>query len=1372
MATCPLKSLPEWKELVKAKGETLAYFYWDKYEGDVSKMDFTKTEHPENPLIDHLYNKIIAMDKQLILHLATPTDKRHYTFNGERVAMSVTEKTKLSNKMPERTPTQKIEDEQKSEWGTTGHSFMENYITKNLIDEKGYAREEFLNETIDSLLNPSIQNNLKTFARELIRSYNPGTRFLIEKKVINTKEKGMLASTIDFKAIEPVETNGKMDIKIDTLDWKFMSIDKTREEDIPWYKRKDWIPQMGEYNKIDREYGATTAQFRKSRMIPFQLNYEYNKNKLYPASIEIGNLDNLKETKLYLLPVPSDTESTGIKANDILVKSLEQYYNKLANKKFSPEEKFLKGMQLGELSKAIRTLRMQQDFSQLYNVGKTFMDNANKAFKEFEGIDYSNLTQDDVSKKLEQLLEFKDSAEKFATIDETYLLNYPKETLNDEGKKILIGLESISGATGRMMNKIAELQKEYVVQLALKERVTTEENKESILSPEKEIKGLAGSITEPSKLGSRIINLTTNLLDNFRSSVNIEMGRLLNEFGDILVPLEKLAKSQGKLAFDYIGKVDNGHLSLIKKVDKEFWNQISEAKQAKNKQFLLDNLNLKEYNKLAKVTIEKRIEQINDTRFSTEETDNIERRKFEIEKAKNSLEIESDNFNGYNSGYFAHLFNKTMLVEKHYSQEYKELLNNKEALEVWNFFTLLNERGMTNGYLSYKGSSFFALIEASMLQKLSASSDLIKESGDLFKDLYKMRINEENQYSKIDPETGKPKKAIPKLFTRTDKDVHQLSRDLTKVGTLWVKALLEYESARRMEMTLLTLTNVERAKGHLVTDESNIPISINGELQTDLTTNKNADIMQTIVDDNIYGEREDLASIGGKSLSFITNKLSKEGDVNNEKATSIKKGMESMNMLTQSLAVGLKATIAIPNYFGNHFQSFINNGGMYTYSEFFKNHLKMVIGNLSTIQKGLIDILVPLNGDPYMEARRKIAWKQGYIKWLGTWTMQEAMMSTNYLPERNLQFTNALSNINNAIVINGRIINARQYLQKLDKVKYTKNDQGEFITSQGERKSLEKTFNKRVEELKDKYSLEKTAKIENDKIVIPDVSEEELARFRTKIVEWGRNLNGQMSQENKAGYRRDVMLKSLAMFRNWIPKQISVRGHDIRYNLEIEEWEYGRTRAFAKTVVQLGMKNIFNMFDIIRGTDKGLAILDKMLDQKREEYYKKTGNQLEITPEEYYDMMRMELSNEMKELGMLFGLIAVVLGAKLVAPNKDEDLLTKNKYKYFAKIVNKISNEVDFYYDPMSFVTMTKGNFLPAMGLLVKAQKVLTSLGSETYGYATNNQQLIDKSYPVKYFLDLMPVTSQFEREWLPLIDPELAREMGIKVITQPRVQQ
>jgi hypothetical protein len=783
---------------------------------------------------------------------------------------------------------------------------------------------------------------------------------------------------------------------------------------------------------------------------------------------------------------------------------------------------------------------------------------------------------------------------------------------------------------------------------------------------------------------------------------------------------------------------------------------LSKAKDKKDKKFLLENMDVAKYNALAKDAIAKGIEELEKVQFASNEIKDKEIREFRIKKLRDSLDINRETFSGYQGYQFAYLFNEAMNEDDHLSSEYKEMAKSKAALDMWNFFTLLNERGKQMGYLAKKGLAFFPLVEATMIDKISQSKDLGAQTKDMFKDLYLVRDEELQNYSKLDPETNKVKKEIPKYFTRTERDVTQLSRDLTKVGPLWIRALLKYEMAKGMEDMLLTMHSVEKNRGHIITEKDEI-VWEGGAPKVDLGSNKNADQLQVIADDFLYGLSEDLGSIGNIGLGKLTK------DENKKLAT--KKLLNNANKLTQSLAVGLKALIAIPNYFGQHFQTFINAGNLYTPFEYEKNHVKMFVpGGLTTEDKALIDLFVPLNEDITTEKQKALAKKQGYIKGLSAWSIQDVTMVTNYLPERVLQMTNAKTMNDNSMVENGKIVNIRQYLAAEDrKTKYQ--------MSVADRKALENTFEERVKELKETRALSKIVEVTDNDITIPGVSDEELAKYRTKVIEYGRDLSGQMNIDNKAEYRRDSLLRSFMMFKGWIPKQVSVRTLDINKNLQNDEWQYGRTRLFVKTIAHLGRNTISGMRDILQGNEKGLAIMDDILEQKRKDYFDKTGQILDITEEEFYDLMRRQLANQMKELGLLMGLLALVLAAKAAVPPDDADTLTKNRYKFWAKAINKISDELAFYYNPTSAESMTKGSILPAMGLLTRVERAFGALSKEVYGYATDDEKLQEKAHPTKYFLDLIPGPAQFQQEILPLIYPDMAKEMGIKVSSQARQQ-
>jgi hypothetical protein len=1122
-------------------------------------------------------------------------------------------------------------------------------------------------------------------------------------------------------------------------------------------------------------YGAKSNQLRKTRMVPFIAGYTNNipgdtESGIRLNALEIGDLSDPKNTELYLLPVPLDTESTNNKEVDALLTSLRTQYKKMYDILVSPEDQPTKNLELNELEKAIRTLHMQMDFAPLAFVGTTFVNNAKKALKSFVDIDYSTMTKEQISDKLKQLLEFRKSAEKFTSIDDIYASTVDRENLSNEDKETLKSLKEVNDYTEELVGTIAAIQEEYVKWLAAEEEVVAPGQEDSVLDAEVEVQKFARTFLEGSKLSAVLVRLGSKLILQARSLVNIVFAQKVSEYTPKLLELEKEAAAKGKSAFDLIGRVKEGGLYLINKIDSEFFKRREEAQKAGDKQFFLDNMDLDKYNELLKETLNKRIGDI-EARYTTESEEDKRQRKYRITELQENLDVNDSNFRGFYDKSFLHLFNQSVKETENYSAEYKEMAKSEAALAVWEYFTNLNIEARKMGYLVNKSNSFFPLIEATTLQKFSQTGYDFKQIRDFFTDSYKVKINEEQTYSKTDPETNKVRKQIPKLFTRTDKAVDELSKDLNKVLALWTKSLLEYKAQKELESTLLTLDVIEKNKGHVVVDEKGDVVFEGGEPKIDTSSNKNAEILQVIADDYLYGLNENLGSFGNVQIGSAVDKLSKgTEEEKDKKKVSVKKGLDTLNRYTQGLAVGAKALVAIPNFFGNQFQAIINAGDLITAKQWLKNEaLAIVPGGLSVIDKGLISLVVPLNENIAEEQQRIIAGKQGFINWLGTWSINDIMMATNSFPEKKIQIATAKTFNDTSMVENGKIVNIRQFLRKQDQSRYKKDSAGKRIVSEADRKAIDKTFEARVKELQDTRSLTKIAEIQDDRVVIPGVSQEELAKYRVKVIDYGRNINGQMTLDDKADYRRDSLFKSFMMFKNWIPKQVYVRAGDIQKNEKVGEWEYGRARLFLKVWQHTGFTAVSSLRDIISGNDKGLAALDKILKEKKQDYYRKTGKELKITEEEFYDLVRKQINNQFKELGILFALIGLVLAAKAAKPPEDADDLTKNRYKFWAKAINKISDELAFYYNPTSAESITKGSIMPALGLLSKVEKIGTSLLSEGYGYATGDEKMMETSHPLKYTLDVIPFISQFDREVLPIIYPELAKEMGIRVTTQSR---
>lgn len=1354
--------------------------------GDIKNKDIYY-QTGGNTAVDALYDTINEKAKEIVGPIPeTGTKgqpgykKRHYTFKGNEVDFSVTEKIKGNVVIPNRTPKQAFRDNEAKNWGSEGHEFLHKNIVENFIDDQGYALPKFTNNPIDTKLPKKVRDLLHSFAGELISSYPPGTRFQLEKNVINESGKETLASMIDFVAIVPKEDeNGEQKAKAEILDWKFTAFDETYSDDVPWYKQRDWKSQMVEYAKIITNYGISASDITKARMIPFKMTYKDINSKDYKkgttiSKIQIGDLNNLKEAKTYLLPVAIDAESTGYDLIDELLSGLRAEHRKIFNSVVDEADRETKNRDLNEIAKAIRLLHMKLDFKPLLSVANNYLKNATKLVESLKGVDYSTLSEEEINAKLKDIIEAKESANKYVEITRAFQLVMDP---NDAGDKILLNrfaaldviIEDLLTDTtkqkrGAKNPSLGQLQAEYAMQLSIILGLSDEKHKTEVLSNERAINKLSKSFLEASKLPAYLVHLGVNMIGKVKNLVNFEYNDKMAEFKKVLIPLEKLASAQGKKAFYMIAKKTEKGLELYKKLDSGFIQEVQEAKAAKDKAFFKKNMDTAKYKKVLKEALEENEKKILSRNWYPLDIEaNKKRKEVELAKLRNRLNIERDGFNGYSDKYFMYLFYNSIVEEDHYSEEFTAIKNQPETLAAWEFFTELNEEAKKLGYLDKHSLSFFPLMEATMLERLHQTDNLGGEARDLFGDTYKMRINERQNLAKVNPETGLVDRTIPKYYTATDKQVNQLSTNLDMVGSMWIHAILEYKAAKNLEFSLLTLLDVEKSKQNLAVANGQL-IFQGGKPMSEKKDNENIAPFQAIIDDAVYFIKEDLNSWGAQKVASASELGAKSGEQAENRAVSAKKAIRTADKLVHQLAIGLKPLIGIANWFGIHMQTFINSGNFYNFAEFEKYHAQILTNTLTKEQKALLHLVMPLD-NLVGEARRGTAREQGsLIKWLSTWSFTEAMMATNSWPDRQSQFASSAAMNKNSMVVDGKIVNIRQHLAAEDrKIKYKPE------TTVAQRKALEKSFNSRVKALRETKGLEKVVQIIDDKIVIPGVDNKALADYRLKTIEYGRKLSGLMSEDNKMGYRRDTILSSFMMFRSWMPKHIGTRVLGINKNLELDEWEYGKTRLFAKLVFTLGMRSISTINNIIIGNEAGLAYMKGMVEAKRQSYFNSTGKKLTISDEEFYDLVRTELQNQMKELLVLVSVVALTLKVSAMEPPEDATPAEVNKYKYLAKMFNKMADEISFYYNPLSLDAFSKGSIMPSLQLTSKVASLFKHLWNETEGHIMDDEELIKGAHPTKYFLNLVPGASQFQNELLPLYWPELAKELGVRVTRESR---
>jgi hypothetical protein len=1327
---------------------------------------YQKTELTGEEKRDAFFDKVMGIAKRMRLVDSDPDD-RHYTIDLRRIKHSVTKWIKRgeANKFI-RTEAQKIIDNQKQFWGSDVHSYLEQMFKNSYLDENGYRRAVPNPYKATTQLNKDVTDVLDGLIERVLASYPEGTRFISEEYIIN--EKDDVASTLDFMAFVPEGDSFYVEI----LDWKTLTLDLEQTEDVPWFKQSEYKKQMGEYVKIFQRYGLKPSQIRRARMIPIKANYEnidpanYN-SPLFLESIEIGDLDNPKDTQLYLLPVPLDFESTGNKRLDTLIQALRDQYDKFVRRVVDPTQQYIKDTQREELSRAIRKLHLQMDFAPLASIGNTFLGNARSGIDKIKNKDFSTMSLEEMQGILQELNYITDGAEKYQELSDVFIYVNKDNKLSEEEKELLSDLERLKSRTETLLADALQIKQLYVAQLAVNYGITRENPVESvkraaagefiqegsILNPERELSGFDRMMTEGANMGSRAINLMQRIWDIGKNNADRQVGLQIRAFDKVLMAAQKEATAKGVDVFNLIATTVNGVPRYIEKLGADFQEKINKARDDRNKSFFLSVIDKAKYNKLVK-------EVVDSGTLAIDSNPNIddEEKARRIDRLKDRLILDRESFHGYTDSLFYKIFYQSIDSDKHASKEYKAM--SPAALDLWKFIVEgLNAKAQDMGYIGKADSSFFALMDALIVDKFSDVKNVGANIGDFFKDTYTVRMAEEKALGKlIDRETGKPERQIPKYFTRTDRKANQLSTDLTKVVPLWIKAINEYELRNQMDDVFLTILAVEKNKGNLLVDKDNDLLNDMGEPIVS-AENKNFELTENIYDSYILGINESENSFSNKYIKLAFDKTGGLKEDKERRKLGAKKIVKGLTAWTQMLGTGLKLTVGIPNWFGVQFQAYINAGNFYKFREFEKNNARAVIpGLLDDIQKGLLDIFMPLNEDVATEERRKIAWKQSTIKWLKTWTFQDAMMLTSSLPEKRLQIANALTFIENTMVMDGKLVNIRQYLTQQDRA-------AKYQMSESERAALEKSFESRVQELKDTKSLLKTADDSGEYVTIPGVSDEEIAKYRITIRDNYRDMSGQMSQEDKAGYTRDTMASAFMMFKGWIPKQISLRAKDIKYNVKQERWEYGRTRLFGKLLLKYKGSAFKKGIAIMSGTDEGLKIMQEILDAKRDDYFEKYGEELQITNEEFYDMMRKAVRDQFREIEVVLLTLALYFGTKHFADDDDEeDDATKNRWKWLSKVMYKTAEEVNFYYNPLSVDGFTNGNLIPGMTIITKAAKIIDTGVTEMYGGITGDQELTEDNYFGKAVFDIVPGPSQFQKGVLPYVAPQVAKEWGIRV--------
>lgn len=1287
-------------------------------------------------------------------------------------------------------------NELKRKYGVEGHADFQE-IHSRYYNENGTKKEIPLERTEKfHLPSQDVYDKLEKYYVSLINDFPEGT--LIFSEVIIYDDKQKEAGTIDFLAIEP---SGKANI----LDWKFMNFGKG-QEDVAWYKQGAYNVQIGRYKEIlNKNYGI--KEFGLLRAIPIAMKFE-NENKkdkkspLQLTGIAIGSVNPSEIQSLKLLPVAEESESTGYEALDNIIKRLNAHLRQVSKEKVSTEEeKQFKIERLNTLNKAIRQAHITHNVVPLIDVievmrkeGDRILEDYNTIYKD-KPATLSDSTDEQLSEFANEMRDYIKLSEVFTEIGDDlgsmiYTEDMKTKASTDAEKQEALRRKSYLDKLEEESKLIRRSQKAITkAATAFADKHIGERNLiTGLLKPEKIVKGLGSLFRGVSELPLRSLEILHKLTRAAQGKASTDALKEINTLIDIRKKLSAKGSDLRKLIQNIYQKDDKGKIvnKLIYKYNNEFFKEIDKkALEGGDLQWIKDNINVEEYKKEAQKVIDKQVESIDRNRYNgtPEEEEHI--KDVEKTKVRKLYDIDRKDFNGWNNYIL-----KRHPLDKWYSDEYKNILKDNDLLELYNFVVNFNEKAKDIGYINNKiASSFLPFVRKSMAEQVSFDGEFspIKNFG---KNL-KLNI-EDVGYGNINEVTGELENSIPKYYTHDFSykgdgvnDYSEVSEDLFKNLILYIQQVEKYKYMSEIEGQLKLIKTIEEFKNHLNTGRTGNVIVKDGKAQELPGNAENAKMFDDFLRVLLYDQRYVLSDSDtplhfDKVLNFAKKSVNrvagKEIWKENEKAspTSMLKTMDAVNRGFQMKTLGFEFISGAVNAFGGNIQALTQAGNYFGASEFLKNETKLIGERFANQEEKdifiqLINTFMPLKDDPAYEI-----YKEAGLTTLTRRNFGDDLMVFMRKPEQLIEKAVFLSLLENTMVIDGKIVNIREFVKNKYKDRY--NSASSYQNVKGK-------IDSEIEELKKTSSINSTKKLVDGKLVIPGLNlenREELQRLTNLSRRIARNATGGMTDGDINRMSMSIWTKSMMIFKGWIPKLADTRFSEFRkvsddFSVRINEdgiaegqkYDIGRIRLLAYVLSDGIFKGTENLINILKLNQGGLNKLDELFEEFKQKYEVETGETLNMSREDFIDLIRINLRNQMKELALLIGLLGVALSLGFIAPDDDEDKATKNFHRYAQRVVDKFVNELSFFYNPVELENLLNGGIFPAIGLAGDIKRFSTHFFKEITGLDfdpnTSYDDVRKRAQPIKYGMRMLPIFKS-ALTYAAIFNEDVAKEFQVTI--------
>lgn len=1247
------------------------------------------------------------------------------------------------------------------------HSILNRYIDENdvlrVVPLEKKAHQLGKTDAAYNLLDKHISN--------ILNEYPVNTKFIYNTILFN--EAKDLAGKADFIAILP-------DSSVDVLTWDFLA---DREKGISKNTREELQKYLGHIKVILKE-AYNVKKINHARAIPVLINFNFKNNKYTFKSIQVANTkveDIQKET---LLPIPASDDATGNEEIDSFIQRLNSLYKVINDTPVIEGRRDIKYSELSAIYKAIRNLQLKKDFKPLFQQVRIQIDNTqqllNKHQEMFEAGTFDNYSKEELNEVAKRLDRLSENLEIYKDLDLFFKDFFLTDAKYEED---LQTVRRLSIESRDIINKAEKLIFKFAVKYIADPRKIYD-----LTSPEATVNTIDKNFRTMSSAPTKAVQTYYLLAEEARNKAELETDELLDELKTIQNNVADWAKTQGLKSFDYtkyLLKKDNKDRIVNQLIDKysyDFYTTLKDKIKAKDIKWIKQNIDIEAFKQWNEEYRKIKLAQIEETVYLGSPDEQEEQRKFEKESVLRQTDIETG------KAYLNYMGVKQFPTDAWYSKEYKEVLKHKPLLDLFNYATKVNTIAKNAGYLdSSNARTFLPFIRKNFAERVIVGGNY----NILNNALASLSVNDEMVgYGNFNPITNEIEDTIPKYFTRdiseTKKDSSgeeyqdygNVSLDIFKNLGIYTKQVVDYREKKNIEGLANILYFVEKNKkslqtnqfGNLITNAINHPNESN-EI--------NAKFFKNFLKNHLYGQKyittdssdmllgvpESAVKFWNKTVEKFNKTLGTNIPVISEEVASRNlsavKTIDTLNKFFTIKTLGINLASSIAQFMGGNFQAIVNSGKYWTKAQWFASEWNAsshkILGGKENIHLALMKTFLPLGDEKVIRDLEKMS----LIK-ANQHSTSDILMTLMRKADNIIQYTNFLAMMDNAIVIDGKLVNARTYYNE------TPEYQNRYNLSVAERKELENKYESKIKELVEKYGVIKNSKIVNGKLVIEGASTDSIYKYRSLVQQVGKRLAGNISSNDENQIRMTVLGRSFMMFKNWIPGALYQRFQPLTYIVGTDSYEWGRMRMTYNYFFSAIVPKVKSISAVISGTEEGLKIMSDLYEKERKNYYEKHNKELHISKTDFYDLVRQNLQAQIKDVILLLTLLALFLSAKAMAPDDDEDKATKNAYGYALRTIDNVVNEMSFYYNPANIQHVLGGNLFPALGVFSDVTKALTNIGQEIFGMVFGVDEWKESAKPLKYIMKTFPVSKEM-LNYLAIFYPETATEMGIIINSKSR---